>query len=170
MSETAQQYTQRILNHLGTMDPIDVMESTILRLEALVLAMERKELQNKPSPDKWSATEILTHLAESEIVYGYRIRKALNATGQPIEATDQKVWVKNAGYLQSDPHLALSLFQVLRRANISVLRSLKSEQLEHFGIHSERGKESIAQMARMIAGHDINHLQQLESRVEHPVS
>jgi hypothetical protein len=51
-----------------------------------------------------------------------------------------------------------------------MLRSLKSEQLEHFGIHSERGKESIAQMVRMIAGHDINHLQQLETRVERPVS
>jgi len=162
MSETPQQYTQRILNNLGTLDPIDALESTISRLEALARALEKKGLQNKPSPDKWTAAQILAHLAEAEIVWAYRIRKALSASGEAIEAYDQNEWVKNSGYLQTDPHLALSLFQMLRKANVSRLKSLTPEQLAHFGIHSERGKESIAQMARLMAGHDINHLQQIE--------
>ena len=160
MNETPQQYKTRIENYLGTMDPMDVLESTTSRLEVLVNKLKKQETQN--TPQTWNATEILAHLAESEIVYGYRIRKALNASGTPIEATDQNVWVKNAGYLQRDPQLALALFQAVRKANISFFKSLTPSQLEHFGIHSERGKESIAQMARMIAGHDINHLQQME--------
>lgn len=163
MSETPQQYTERILNDLGALDPVDVLESTISRLEALTLALKKKGLQNKPSPDKWTAGQILAHLAEGEIVYAYRIRKALNASGEAIEASDQNEWVKNSGYLQADPHLALSLFQMLRKANVSRLKSLTPEQLERFGIHSERGKESIAQMARLMAGHDINHLRQMET-------
>jgi uncharacterized damage-inducible protein DinB len=162
MSETAQQYTERILNNLGTLDPVDVLESTISRLEALTLSLEKKGLQDKPSPDKWTAAQILAHLAEAEIVWAYRFRKVLGASGEAIEAYDQKEWVKNSGYLQTDPHLALSLFQVVRKGNVSWLKSLTSEQLSHFGIHSERGKESIAQMVRMMAGHDINHLQQME--------
>lgn len=163
MIETPQQYTHRILNDLGTLNPVDVLESTISRLEPLTRALERKGLQNKPSPDKWSAGEILAHLAEAEIVYGYRIRKALNASGAAIEPTDQNEWVKNSGYLQSDPYLALSLFQMVRKANVSLLKSLTPEQWAHFGIHSERGKESIARMAQMMAGHDINHLRQMET-------
>jgi hypothetical protein len=70
--------------------------------------------------------------------------------------------VKNAVYLQRNPQMALSLFHTVRKANICCLKSLTPQQMENFGIHSERGKESIAQMARMIAGHDINHLQQME--------
>jgi hypothetical protein len=162
MNETPQQYTERILKDLGTLNPIEVMESSIPRLEALIIAMEKKGLLTTQSPNKWTAVEILSHLAESEIVYGYRIRKALNASGTSIEATDQNEWVKNSGHLQNDPHLALSQFQILRKANISLLKSLTPQQLENFGIHSERGKESIAQMERMIAGHDINHLHQME--------
>jgi DinB family protein len=158
MNETPQQYTARILGKLNGMDPIKVLELSSSRLQTLVNRLH----QAQNSPGLWSAAEILAHLAESEIVYGYRIRKALNANGSAIEATDQEVWVKNAGYLQKDAQLALSLFQAVRKANIAFLKSLTPQQMENFGIHSERGKESIAQMARMIAGHDINHLQQLE--------
>jgi DinB family protein len=158
MNETPQQYTARILGKLNGMDPIKVLELSSSRLQTLVNRLH----QAQNSPGLWSAAEILAHLAESEIVYGYRIRKALNANGSAIEATDQEVWVKNAGYLQKDAELALSLFQAVRKANIAFLKSLTPQQMENFGIHSERGKESIAQMARMIAGHDINHLQQLE--------
>ena len=86
----------------------------------------------------------------------------MESNGQPIEAYDKREWIKNSGYLQSDPHLALSLFQIVRKANVAWLKSLTPEQQEQFGIHSERGKESILQMIRMMAGHDINHLQQME--------
>jgi hypothetical protein len=158
MKETPQQYASRILDKLGSTDPIEILESTSSRLESLV-----SNLQNQQSrSESWNAAEILSHLAESEIVYGYRIRKALNANGTAIEATDQEVWVKNAGYLRKDAQLALLLFKAVRKANIALLKSLTPDQLENFGIHSERGKESIAQMARMIGGHDINHLQQME--------
>src|SRR5262245_28954377 len=159
MKETPQQYSERILSLLNDMNPIEVLELTSARLEELVTKLEKYQ---EPSTKKWSAAEILAHLAESEIVYGYRIRKALNASGTAIEATDQNVWVKNAGYLQRNPQLALSLFHTVRKANICFLKSLTLQQMENFGIHSERGKESIALMARMIAGHDINHLQQME--------
>lgn len=163
MSETPQQYTERILNNLGTLDPVDVLESTISRLETLTVALEKKGLQRKPAPDKWTAAQILAHLAEAEIVWAYRVRKVLNASGEAIEAYDQNEWVRNSRYLQNDPHLALSLFQMLRKANVCWLKSLTPQQLAHFGIHRQRGKESIAQMARLVAGHDINHLRQMET-------
>lgn len=166
MSETPQQYMQRLFNNVGMQNPVEILESTITRLEALSRVLERKGLKNKPSPEKWTAGEILSHLAEAEMVYSYRLRKALNASGEPIEAYDQNVWVSNSGYLQSNPELALSVFQALRKANVARLKSLTPEQWERFGIHSERGKESISQMTRLTAGHDINHLRQMERIAE----
>ena len=166
MSETPQQYTQRILTYLGTLDPIVALESTLSRLEDLAGAPQKEGLQGNPSPDRWTAAQILAHLAEAEIVWAYRIRKVLGAEGQPIEAYDQNEWVKNSGYLQADANFALSLFRALRKANIALLKSLTPEQWERYGIHSERGKESIVQMIRMMAGHDINHVRQMESIAE----
>lgn len=166
MSETPQQYTQRLLNNVGELNPVEVLESTITRIEALSRSLEKKGLQRKPTPDKWTAAQILSHLAEGEIVFAYRLRKALNASGETIEAYDQNEWVKNSGYLQADPHLALSLFQALRRVNVARLKSLTPEQWAHYGMHTERGKESITQMARITAGHDINHLRQMETIAE----
>ena len=62
-----------------------------------------------------------------------------------------------------DPRAALAVFQTLRVANLALLKSLKPEQWKHFGMHAERGEESIERITEMIAGHDINHLIQIEA-------
>jgi hypothetical protein len=43
-----------------------------------------------------------------------------------------------------------------------MLKSLAPEQWKHYGMHSERGQETIEHIVRMFAGHDLNHLQQVE--------
>ena len=53
-------------------------------------------------------------------------------------------------------------FRVLRDANLALLRSLKPEQWKQYGMHSERGQESVEHIVRMFAGHDVNHIQQIE--------
>ena len=163
MVETPQQYTQRIISNVGVSNPMDVLEKTMTRLEEIVSDLEKKGNRKPAGEGKWSAVHILSHLAEGEMVFAYRLRRILSDSGQPIEAYDQEKWVANAGYLQSDPRMALSLFLATRKANVALLKSLTPEQWAHFGIHSERGEESISHMARLYAGHDINHLRQLEA-------
>ncbi|HEY7161471.1 MAG TPA: DinB family protein, partial [Acidobacteriota bacterium] len=68
----------------------------------------------------------------------------------------------NAKYLVARPDMALALLRNLRRTNVEFLNSLTQEQWDTYGIHSERGKESIRDIVRLYAGHDLNHLQQLE--------
>jgi hypothetical protein len=163
MNETPEQYSQRLLNNVGDRNPIDVMESTIAKLQAVAQNMRTGRWNKKLSSESWTAAKILSHLAEGEIVFAYRIRRALNSSGEAIEAYDQNDWVQNATYLQEDPELALTLFQTVRKANIARMNTLTPEQWERFGIHSERGNESIRRMAQLAAGHDLNHLKQLES-------
>ena len=163
MDETPQEYSQRLIRTLAGGEPLEILQSTITELEALVQPLTEERLRLPRAPGQWSAAQILSHLAEGEIVFGYRLRMILSSDGAPIQAYDQDIWAKNSGYLQDDPALALNLFRVMRSTNLSWLRSLQPEQWNYAGIHSERGRESIADMARLTAGHDINHLKQLKS-------
>ena len=163
MSETPQEYSQRLIRTLAGSEPLEVLQSTITEIDALAEKLKGERLKLPRAPGQWSAAQILSHLAEGEIVFAYRLRMIVSSDGSPIQAYDQDIWVKNSGYLQDDPLLALNLFRVLRNTNLARLRSLNSDQWNYAGIHSERGRESIADMARLTAGHDINHLKQLKS-------
>jgi hypothetical protein len=162
MSETAQQYTHRILGHVQDQDPIKVQAATPKRLERLVKGVATAKLRKRPAPERWSVAEVLAHLADVEIVIGWRLRSILGAPGTPVQAYDQDAWVTALHYDKRDPRLALVQQRVVREANLALLKSLKPEQWKHFGQHSERGQETIEHVVRMVAGHDLNHIQQIE--------
>jgi uncharacterized damage-inducible protein DinB len=162
MAETVQQYTQRILANAEGQDPIKVQSATNKKLARLIDGVSTATLRKKPAPDKWSVAEILAHLADVEIVIGWRMRSVLGSPGTTIQAYDQESWVASGHYEKRDPSKSLELHRVLREANLALLKSLTPEQWKHFGQHSERGQESIERIVIMIAGHDINHIQQVE--------
>src|SRR5712692_3258621 len=162
MPETPKQYTKRILGYVGGRHPLRVQRATPAKLARLVRPLTRQQIRKRPAPGKWSIGEILAHLAEAELVGGYRMRMILSASGTPIQAFDQDIWAKNSNYARQDPKTSLHLFRTLRQANLSLLKSLPRKKWNCYGMHSERGKETIARVAAMFAGHDINHLQQIE--------
>lgn len=162
MAETAQQYIQRMLGNVKGLDPLKVQASTAKRLERLMKGAPASKLRKRPAPDKWSVAEIVAHLADTEIVGSWRIRAILGAPGTPIQAFDQDVWVLVGHYAKRDPQKCLEQFRVLREANLALFKSLAPEQWQHHGMHSERGQETIEHIVRMFAGHDVNHLQQIE--------
>lgn len=160
--ETIEQYKQRILGYVKpSEEPLEILKSTVGRIEAALNGTSPERLQEKKD-GKWSAAEILAHYAEGEIVFGYRIRIVLSSNGVPIQSYDQNVFMQNAKYLVARPDMALALLRNLRRTNVEFLKSLTPEQWDIYGIHSERGKETIRDIVRLYAGHDLNHLQQLE--------
>jgi hypothetical protein len=162
MKETAQQYTNRILSHIDGKDPLKVQKSTAKKLDKLTKRLSKKAIRRRPAPGKWSVAEILAHLADAEVVGSWRIRHILGADGTPIQAYDQNVWAKTFRYEDRDPRESLKVFRVLRENNLLLLKSVPRKLWENHGMHAERGKETIAQIVRMFAGHDLNHLQQIE--------
>jgi hypothetical protein len=165
MPETAQQYTQRVLGYLEGKDLMEVLASTPGELERLLSGVARKRLDERPSPDKWSITMILAHIADTDIVQGYRIRLVLGANGVPIQGFDQDAWASACAYPTHDPALSLSDFRVIRERTLRLLKSISKEQWEQYGMHSERGKETVRRIAEMMAGHDLNHLKQIRAIV-----
>jgi uncharacterized damage-inducible protein DinB len=162
MSETVQQYKQRILDNAQGQDPIKVQTTTPKKLARLIKGIPTPKLRKRPAPDKWSVAEILAHLADVEIVYGWRMRSILGAPGTSVQAFDQDAWVMAGHYEKRDPRKSIELRRTVREANLALLKSLSPEQWKHFGQHAERGQESIEHIVRMIAGHDINHIAQIE--------
>lgn len=162
MNETVQQYTQRVFGYIEGKQPLTVQAATAKKLERLIKGVPTSKLRKRPAPDKWSVSEILAHLADAEIVGGFRMRLILGAPGSPVAAFDQDSWVVSGHYEKRDPRKSVEQFRVSREANLALLKSLKPEQWKHYGMHSERGQESIEHIVRMFAGHDINHLLQVE--------
>ena len=162
MNETAEQYTRRILGYTDGRQALAVQAATAGKLEILIDGVSRGQLHRRPAPDQWSVSEILAHLADGEIVGGYRLRVILGEPGAPIAAYDQDGWVTSGHYDKRDPLKSLEQFRVLREGNLALLESLDPEQWKLYGVHSERGEETIEHIVRMFAGHDINHLQQVE--------
>ena len=163
MQETVEQYKQRMMGYLGDRKALKVQAATGSKIERLVKKVPRGRLMKRPEPGKWSVAEILAHLADGEIVIGWRMRSILGAPGTPIAAFDQDKWAEAGNYAKRDPQLSLRVFQTLREANLRLLKSLKPEQWQQSGIHSERGEESIERIVQMEAAHDINHLRQIEA-------
>jgi hypothetical protein len=162
MQETPQEYIQRILATLGGETPLKVQAATPKKLARLVARASSAKLRKRPAPGKWSAAEILAHLADSEIVVGWRLRQILGAPGTPIQAYDQDSWAAAGHYEKRDARKSLEQFRAVREANLALLKSLKPEQWKHHGMHAERGVETIERITAMMAGHDLNHLGQVE--------
>jgi len=162
MNETAQQYIRRMTTHVEGKHPLAVQTATAKKLERMIRGMPTPKLRKRPAPGKWSINEILAHLADSEIVLGFRMRMILAVPGTPITAVDQDSWVTSGHYEKRDPRKSIEHFRVFREANLALLKSLTPEQWKQHGMHSERGRETIEHIVRIYAGHDINHLQQIE--------
>ena len=166
MSETPQQYTERILSHSRGKDALQLLKATPKKLEAQLKRLDKKAWSRRPEPNRWSVGEILAHLADAELVVSWRLRLVLGSPGVPIQAFDQDVWASTFNYGRQDPKRSLETFRVLRENNLAMLKSVPKQLWDNFGMHSERGKETVAHMVKLYAGHDQNHLQQIEKIVK----
>ncbi len=162
MIETIPQYMQRILGYAEGQQPLKIQAASAKKLERLIKSAPPAKLRKRPAPDKWSIAEIMAHLADSEIVTSFRLRQILGTPGTPIPAYDQDAWAKACRYEKRDTRSSLETFRVLRETNLALLKSLSAQQWKHHGMHSERGAETIERLVTLIAGHDLNHTQQIE--------
>src|SRR5690242_1881315 len=142
MAETFEQYIDRMLALAGTGDPLEGLSQTGPRIATLVASRSDGELRWAPAPDRWSVSEIVAHLADCEIVAAYRVRMILSTPGTPLQPFDQNAWARGTDYKTQDTFASLALFQALRRSLLTIFRGLGDEQLDRFGMHPERGKET----------------------------
>ena len=162
MKETAQEYRERIIGYTEGRNPIRLQAAAAGKIESLLKGVTPARLRKRPAPDKWSVAEIVSHLADTEIVGSYRIRMILGLPGTPIPGFDQDTWAAVLHYEKRDVRKSLEQFRALREVNLALFKIISPEQWKQFGVHSERGEESVETIVTMYAGHDINHIRQIE--------
>jgi len=160
-ADEAADYIQATLELLGDQDPFAVLEVLADRLEEMA-ANNADKLETPEKPGKWSAKEVMLHMADSELVWGWRLRLIVGHDKPQITGYDQDLWAKRLHYADENLDLALQRIRVLRASNLQLIRSLSPEQLARTGVHTERGEESVEHMIKLYAGHDLVHRQQIE--------
>ena len=161
MNESIDQYKARILSNTEGKESLDIQRQTPASLASLIHGCDLNSLRRSPHPGKWSAVQIIMHLAETEIVASWRYRQMLEQSATNIIPYDQDQWERLGDYANANPQDALELFRLLRERNLQLLARLTPQQWDMYGIHGERGKESVRVLVRMMAGHDVNHLNQV---------
>jgi len=155
-------YVAGLLQLLGDRDPVDVLHQTPDALQQFLDTVPAPIAARPEAPGKWSILEVVQHLADSELVGGFRLRMVLAHDRPPLMAYDQDLWADRLRYCDSDLGDALEQFTALRRANVRIWQRLSAADLTRVGIHGERGEESLERMRQLYAGHDLLHLRQLE--------
>jgi uncharacterized damage-inducible protein DinB len=158
----ATEYVAAVLNLLGDRNGLDVLEHTAQALARTIQALSDEQVKQPEADGKWSVRDVLQHLADSELVWGFRLRMALAQDRPRLVGYDQDLWAARLHYEQADPRQALEQFGVLRRSNLTLLKGASDDDLLKVAVHAERGEQTIAQMVRLCAGHDLVHLNQIE--------
>lgn len=155
-------YAGAILDLLGGREPLSVLRDTPAALTRAVEGLSPAQLRQPEASGKWSMGQVLQHLADSDLVWGWRLRLILAHDRPTITGYDQDLWADRLRYTDSDPAESLETFDVLRRGNLRLLERATPEDLQRVGVHSERGEESVAYLCRLYAGHDLSHLRQVD--------
>jgi hypothetical protein len=161
-AEHAAAYIRAVLELLGDREPIAVLREMTSALPRAIEGLSPPQLRQPEQPGKWSIGQILQHLADSELVWAWRVRLILAQDRPRLTGYDQDLWAERLHYDQQDPLEALELFGVIRRANLRLVERASPADLKRVGVHAERGEESVEHLRRLNAGHDLLHLRQIE--------
>lgn len=155
-------YSAAVIELLGDRDPLDVLRGTADSLGESLRGLTPDELRRPEGRAKWSVCQVLRHLADSEIVWGWRLRLVLAQHRPALTGYDQDAWAERLRYEDADPATSLHEFRAVREGNLRLLEGLSSEDLQRVGVHAERGEQTLAHMIKLCAGHDVLHLQQID--------
>jgi hypothetical protein len=137
----------------------EFLNSTADAIAQALAVIGNEKLSVRPAPDKWSPAEIVCHLADCELVFGFRLRQTLAEDGPTIQPFDQDKWAATYSGIGAD--LALKVFGALRQWNLKLLEKALPTAADRPMIHPERGAMTFQTVVETMAGHDLNHLGQL---------
>lgn len=149
---------------LGGRDPLPIMEQTSRTLSELLAKVPAAGLEWRPAPGKWNARQILCHLADCEIAFAFRLRQTLAESHHIIQPFDQEKWAGMYGGLSARG--ALNAFSSLRDWDLALISTTSAEAMNKPVTHPERGIMTFRVIVETMAGHDLNHLGQLEKIAE----
>lgn len=157
----AEAYRARALATLGDRDPVVVQAGLLPGIEKALAGLSPEALRTPEKPGKWSIAQTIQHLADTELVFGYRIRLLLCEPEPLLPSFDENLWIQALGDADARAEDALDLLRAVRTSNLRLIRGLDTARLGRMGTHQERGPESLGLTLKLIAAHDLVHLAQI---------
>jgi hypothetical protein len=161
-SAAASAYVRALLDLLGPRNPLEVLGELLPWLDHRLRGVVDATLRRPEKPGKWSVIDVIQHLADSDLVAGFRIRMVLSEDRPVLQGYDQDRWASEFRYREVSLSQALDQLRGLRMANLHLWKHLTPAQLERVGLHSERGPESAGHIIRLMAAHDLVHRRQID--------
>jgi DinB superfamily len=150
---------------LADRNPLEILVQTASSLADTVREHPATVLRTRPFEGKWTPNEVIGHLADGEWVYGYRLRLILCESNPTMVGTNQDLWVASQRHNEREPSELVEMFKTMRQFNLALWKQMSSANLKRTGQHNERGPESLGLILRMMAGHDLSHLDQISRYV-----
>jgi uncharacterized damage-inducible protein DinB len=142
---------------------LDAAEKSPREIAAAVGGLSKEVLLYKPSAESWCVLEVLGHLADVEIIYGYRLRQMLADEKPVIAPMDQDAWARNLAYLDSPPAELVAFYGLARHHNLRLLRRLTTADLSKSAYHPELQRQmTVAEIVDRMGRHGTGHLGQIE--------
>ena len=145
---------------LAGRDPIAAFDDTLARFRALLGAWSPSQFDRSYAPGKWSARQVLVHLAQIELALGTRARLALTTPDYVAQPFDQDRWMARETALGARE--ALDALLATGAMNAAFFASLSAADRALAFKHPEYGGITIDWLIHQMAGHQIHHLRQLE--------
>lgn len=161
----SQAYIDALLAFLGDRDPLEVFAETPDALRAAAEAVPESLRTIPEAPTKWSVLNVVQHFAHAEIALAFRYRAVLAEDAPGLPAIDPDAWIANLYPNDVSLEEALNDFAATRAQNLRLLRRVHGDAWDRYGMHSQRGKETLRTMVRLYAAHDRYHLHQIQ-RIE----
>ena len=137
----------------------DILSASPATLAGLIESIGPARATTPPAPGKWNAAEIVSHLADCELVFAFRLRQTLAENNPTIQPFDQEKWA--AHYPSIPANQALDVFAAMRGWNLQLLRTVMPQAAARPVTHPERGAMTFQTIIETMAGHDLNHIGQL---------
>jgi len=113
------------------------------------------------APGKWTARQILAHVADAEVVWAMRFRQLIAEDNPTMAGWDQDKWTTNLDYARRDPQQSLATFRQIRGENRVLLEGIRDEDLARSGTHTLRGTKTLGEFLKLATDHVESHAKQI---------
>lgn len=145
---------------LGDMDVMRALADTPERIRSLVERLTPAQFAHSYEPGKWTAAQLLVHLAQVEMAFSLRVRMAITSDTYVVQPFEQDDWLVREPAM---PGLdAFRGYYAMRQFNLPLYRSLTPAELRKPLTHPERGALLVESVLETLAGHERHHLPHFE--------
>jgi hypothetical protein len=132
------------------------------QLKAAIEGLTEAQLKWKETPEKWSITEVLSHLADHSIVVSFRIREIISGSSVGLPAFNQDPWVSSAKANEGSVSDILDIFHALLIYNSLLFQRLSAQDLEKTGVNFKGQTLKLTDVVQSFIAHVGAHLAQID--------